>query len=224
MPEDEGYEEKLWPDGYKGVIKNQLREVIASTLRSEDVLHNVYYQQYAKQFPNLERFVERIAEMLVVGAEKGSDEAFDDIVTAFLYEYPLPTPRIYASYLLLSKLPEEVSQPLTQKIVDEYRQDEVFIHAFNVGYYDLYESFEQFLKESASLASVGVVNGIDDMLTAIYRSFAAGGPLPPARRNAKRVKNWFVPKGSKKRDIPLSRRAKLKKQKENIDAENSSLR
>ena len=187
-------------------------------------MHNVYYQQYAKQFHNLERFVERIAEMLVVGAEKGSDEAFDDIVTAFLYEYPLPTPRIYARYLLLSKLPEEVSQPLTQKIVDEYRQDEVFIHAFNVGYYDLYESFEQFLKEYASLASVGVVNGIDDMLTAIYRSFAAGGPLPPARRNAKRVKNWFVPKGSKKRDIPLSRRAKLKKQKENIDAENSSLR
>ncbi|MBW2200732.1 MAG: hypothetical protein JRF71_07830 [Deltaproteobacteria bacterium] len=224
MPEDEGYEEKLWPDGYKAVIKNRLRAVIASELRSEDTLQNVYEQQYADQFPDLDRFIERITEMLVVGAEKGGDEAFDDIVTAFLYEYPLPEPRVYARYLLLPKLPEEVSRQLMQQVIDEYRQDEVFIHAFQVGYGDLYENFEQFLNESARLAAVRVVNGMDDMLTAIYRAFATGGPLPPARRNAKRVKNWFVPKGSQIRDVPLSRRAKQKRRRENSDAENSDLR
>ena len=37
MPEDEGYEEKLWPDGYKSVIKSELREVIASELCSLDL-------------------------------------------------------------------------------------------------------------------------------------------------------------------------------------------
>jgi len=224
MPEDEGYEEKLWPDGYKAVIKNRLRAVIASELRSEDTLQNVYEQQYADQFPDLDRFIERITEMLVVGAEKGGDEAFDDIVTAFLYEYPLPEPRVYARYLLLPKLPEEVSRQLMQQVIDEYGQDEVFIHAFQVGYGDLYENFEQFLNESARLAAVRVVNGMDDMLTAIYRAFATGGPLPPARRNAKRVKNWFVPKGSQIRDVPLSRRAKQKRRRENSDAENSDLR
>jgi len=224
MPEDEGYEEKLWPDGYKAVIKSQLRTVIAPELCSEGRLQNVYEQQYADRFPDLEGFIERITEMLVIGAEKGGDEVFDNIVTAFLYEFPLPEPRVYANYLLLPKLPEEVSRQLMQQVTDEYRQDEVFIHAFQVGYRDLYENFEQFLFESAKLVAVGVVNGMDDMLAAIYRAFATGGPLPPARRNAKRVKNWFVPKGSKIRDVPLSRRAKQRQRKENSDAENSGVR
>jgi hypothetical protein len=224
MPEDEGYEEKLWPDGYKAAIKNRLCEVIAAELRNGGTLKNVYEQQYADRFPDLDRFIERITEMLVVGGEKGGDEVFDDIVAAFLYEHPLPEPRVYARYLLLPKLPDDVSRQLIQRVIDEYGQDEVFIHAFKVGYWDLYENFEEFLNESAMLVAVGVLNGLDDMLTAIYRAFATVGPLPPARRNAKRVKNWFVPKGSKIRDVPLSRRAKQKRRRENSDAENSDLR
>ena len=224
MPEDEGYEEKLWPDGYKTVIKSRLREVIASELRSLDTMQNVYKLQYTDKFPNLDWFMERITDMLVIGAEKGGDEAFDDIVTAFLYEFPLPEPRIYTRYLLLPNLPGSVNRQLMQQVIEEYKEDEVFIHAFKVGYWDLYEDFEQFLIETARLAAVGVVNGMDDMLTDIFRAFAAAGPLPPARRNAKRVKNWFVPKGSKIRDVPLSRRAKQKRRRENSDAENSGLR
>ncbi len=224
MPEDEGYEEKLWPDNYKNVIKNQLRIVIASRLRAGDTVQNVYGQQYADRFPDLDRFMDRITEMLVIGAEKGGDEAFDEIVSAFLYESPLPEARVYARYLFLPELPGEVERQLRQQVIDAYREDEVFIHAFNVGYFDLYENFEQFLHASAILAAAGVVNGMEDMLTAIYRAFAADGPLPPARRNAKRVKNWFVPRGSQKRDIPLSRRARQKRLRENSDAENSGLR
>ncbi len=211
MPEDEGYEEKLWPDGYKAVIKKDLREMIASELHAEDTLKHVYdprYEAYADRFPDLERFIEHVTEMMVVGAEKGGDQALDDIVNVFLYEFPLPEPRVYARYLLFSELPETVSGPLKRLLIDEYGQDEVFIHAYNVGYLELYEDFDQFLNESAELVVVGVVNGMDDMLTAIYRAFAAGGPLPPARRNPKRIKNWFVPKGSKKRDVPLSRRSR----------------
>jgi hypothetical protein len=224
MPEDEGYEEKLWPDGYKAVIKNQVRTVIASGLSAGETLQNVYKQRFTEQFPDIDRFIERITEMLVIGAEKGGDEAFDDIVASFLYESPLPEPRVFIRYLLLPKLPKAVTEQLMQQVIDEYRQDEVFIHAFAVGYRDLYEDFEQFLKASAALAVAGVVNGIDDMLTSLYSAFVSDCPLPPARRNAKRVKNWFVPKGSRKRDVPLSRRAREKRQKRNSNAENSGLR
>jgi hypothetical protein len=224
MPEDEGYEEKLWPDGYKAVVKSRLREVISAALRAENALRNAYEQQYADKVPDLDRFVASITEMLVIGAEKGGDEAFDDIVTAFLYELPLPEPRLRVRYLLLSKLPEEVDQQLMRQVMDEYREDDVFVHAFRVGYGDIYEDYEQFLNETAMLAAMGVVNGIDDMLAGIYRAFAAGGPLPPARRNAKRVKNWFVPKGSKIRDVPLTRGARRRRNKENTGAEDSGLR
>jgi hypothetical protein len=224
MPEDEGYEEKLWPDSYKAVIKSQVREVISSKLRSEDTLKNAYEQQYKEKYPNFESFLERILEMLVIGAEKGGDEAFEDIVTAFLYELPLPVPRVYRSYLLMSKLPEEVTRQIVQRIIDEYREDDVFVHAYKVGYWDLHEDYEQFLEETTVLASVGVINGIDDMMTGIYRAFATADLLPPARRNAKRVKNWFVPKGSKIRDVPISRRGRKRRKRETIDAENSNLR
>lgn len=142
----------------------------------------------------------------------------------FLYEMPLPEPRIYATYLLLSRLPDDINRQLMQLVIDEYREDEVFVHAYKVGYWDLYETYEQFLVETARLAAVGVVNGIDDMLTGIYSAFAVGGLLPPARRNAKRVKNWFVPKGSKIRDVPLSRRARKRRKRESMNAENCDLR
>jgi hypothetical protein len=211
MPEDEGYEERLWPDGYKAVIKNQLRPVVASALRSEDLLGNIYKQQYSDQFPDLDRFMERITDMLVIGAEKGCDEAFDDIIAAFLYEQPLPEPRVYSRYLLLPRLPHGVERDLIQRVLDEYKEEEVFIHAFQVGYNQLYENMDQFVKASAELAALGVVKGIDDMLSALYRAFAAGGPLPPARRNPKRIKNWFAPKGSQKRDVPLPRRTRGEK-------------
>jgi hypothetical protein len=223
MPEDEGYEEKLWPDGYKSVIREQLREEIVSLLRSGETLKNAHHR-YTGQFSDFDRFLDRIADMLVIGAEKGGDEVFDDIVTAFLYELPLPEPRIYARYLFMSGLPEEVDRQLKQKVLDDYGRDEVFIHAFRVGYEDLYENFQEFIGVSAKSAAVGVLNGMDDMLTAVYRAFAVDGPLPPARRNPKRIKNWFVPKGSRKRDIPLSRRARQRRQMEEKDAENSNLR
>lgn len=83
MPEDEGYEEKLWPDGYKAVIKSELREVICTELSKENTLRNAQEKNYKNRFPDLDRFTERIADMLVIGAEKGGDEAFEDIVTAF---------------------------------------------------------------------------------------------------------------------------------------------
>ena len=208
MPEDEGYEEKLWPDGYKAVIKGQIREVILSKLHSEEIFEHAYVLQYKDKYANFEQFLERITEMLVIGAEKGGDEAFDDIVAAFLYELPLPEPLVFGHYLLMPKLPEAVKRQLIRQICDEYREDEVFVHAYNVGYWDLYENYEQFLSETAVFASVGVINGIDNMLTGIFKAFATAGHLPPARRNAKRVKNWFVPKGSKIRDAPISRRKK----------------
>jgi hypothetical protein len=224
MPEDEGYEEKLWPDGYKAVIKNRLREVIAEKLRAEGLIKHAWEHHYTEKFSTLDPFLERMTEMLVIGAEKGGDEAFDDIVTAFLYELPLPETRVYVNYLLLSELPEDVNRQLIQQVIDEYREDEVFVHAYKVGYWDLYEDYEHFLAGAARLAAVGVVNGMDDMLTGLYRVFPTGGLLPPARRNARRIKNWFVPKGSNIRDVPLSRRARNRRKKEIVDAENSNLR
>ena len=224
MPEDEGYEEKLWPDGYKAVVKELLPAVISSALQSDETLGHIYQQRFTDEFPDLDRFIDRLTEMLEIGAEKGGDEIFEEIVIAFLYEDRLPEKRAYARYLLMSALPEEITRQIKAQVIEDYRADEVFVHAYRVGYWDLYETYDLFLEETAQLAVAGVLNGIDDMLAGIYKAFATGGPMPPARRNPRRIKNWFVPKGSKKRDIPISRRGRLRRERESDNAENSDMR
>ena len=53
--------------------------------------------------------------------------------------------------------------------------------------------FDKYIEQVAEIVITGAINGTDDMLEAIYRSFAPLQPLPPARRHPRRLKMWVVP-------------------------------
>ncbi|MBI2328150.1 MAG: hypothetical protein HYU85_00620 [Chloroflexi bacterium] len=194
MPDTEDEDsaaETFWPEGYKQVIREDFLQLLAAHLKDGRKLRHIYRQQYAEKFADLYQFTNRIADMIVIGAENGADDAFDDIISAFLTESPLPEVPGYTRYFWPQILPEKVKKRFQQVIVDEYRQDNIYRYAHEVGYQDSYRNFDEFLNRVAWLVVTGATNGADDMLGAIYRSFLAPhSPLPPARRHPRRLKLW----------------------------------
>ena len=193
MPDTEDADsaaETFWPEGYKQIIRDDVRQLIGAQLNDGKKLRHVYQRQYLEKYTDLNQFVNRIADMIVIGAENGADDAFDDIITAFLTESPLPEALRYARYFWPQALPQRAKKRLEQVIIDEYGQDKVYNHAYKVGYQNSYRNFGEFISQVAQLVMTGAMNGADDMLEAIYRSFVTPYPLPPARRYPRRLKSW----------------------------------
>ncbi len=203
MPDTEDADsaaETFWPEGYKQVIREDARQLIGAQLNDgKKRLRHIYQQRYSEKYTDLNQFAGKIADMIAIGTENGADDAFDDIIASFWTESPLPEVRRYARYLWPQSLPQKVKKRLQQVIVDEYSQDDVYTHAYKVGYgcnardnanKGSYRTFDEFISQVALTVVTGAMNGADDMLEAIYRSFMTLYPLPPARRHPRRLKSW----------------------------------
>ena len=197
--EEDSAAETFWPEGYKQVIREDVRQLIGARLNDGKKFRHVYQQQYPEKYRDLNQFVSRIADMIAIGSENGADDAFDDIIDAFLTESPLPEERRYARYFWPQTFPQRVKKRLEEVIIDEYSQDDVYTHAHKVGYgrnardnanKGSYPTFDEFIHRVAQLVVTGAINGADDTLEAIYRSFITPHPLPPARRHPRRLKSW----------------------------------
>jgi len=193
MPDTEDADsaaERFWPEGYKQVIRQDFRQAVAAKFNAGTKLRHVYQQQYSEKFADLDEFVSKIADMIAIGAENGADDAFDEIMEAFLVEDPLPDERKYARYFKPQPFSRSIKNNLTQIVIDEYSQDNVYQHAYESNYQRKLPSFDEFIAQVAQTVVTGSMNGADDTLEAIYRSFMASRPLPPVRRYPRRLKLW----------------------------------
>ena len=181
--------ESFWAENFKQVIRDDFRQHIGTQL-DDGKLRHIYQQRYSPEYSNLDEFVNRIADMVTISAENGTDTAFDDIYTVFLTELPLPEVRKYAVYLLPGAFPKSMQRKIHRAIIDEYRQETVYQYAYKVGYQKSFDTFYKFIDRVAELVVNGAIMGADDMLEKIYRSFITHHPFPPARRNPKRLKAW----------------------------------
>ncbi len=182
--------ERFWPEGYKQVITDELYPVVGTKLNGEQMLVHVYQQRYSDKYSDLGEFASKIADMIVIGAEKGADDAFDDIISAFLTEAPLPEIRKYTRYFLPDMFPEGIKGKLRQVVIDEYSQDNVYQHAYKVGYQKTIRSFDEYINRVAEIVVTGATNGADDMLGVIYSSLLTPRAFSPARRHPRRLKIW----------------------------------
>jgi hypothetical protein len=193
MPDTEDADsaaEKFWPEGYKQVIRQDFRQAAAARFNVGKKLRHVFQQQYSEKFTSLDEFVSKIADMIAIGAENGADDAFDEMMDAFLVEDPLPEGRRYARYFEPQFFSRSIKNNLAQIVIDEYSQDNVYQHAYESYYQRKLPSFDEFIAQVTETVVTGVMNGADDMLKAIYRSFMGPRPLPPARRYPRRLKLW----------------------------------
>ncbi len=192
MPDTEDADsaaERFWPEGYKQVLREELRpDFHRGTRLNGENLKDIYQKRYSEKYTDLAEFTGRLADMLSIGAENGADDAFHEIIAAFLTESPLPEVRRYARYLWPETFPEEVKKRLRQIIIDEYSQDEIYRYAYKVGYQKAFPTFEEYMNRVAEIVVTGAMNGADDILGAVYWSFLTPLPLPPARRRPRRLK------------------------------------
>lgn len=183
-------DEKFWPDGFKEAIRNDVAQAIVAALGGGKRFRKVYEQRFCGRYPDFDQFARRIADMVVIGAERGADDSFDEINAVFVTDSsrPLPEPRRHARHLWPGPLPDGVRKSVHQAIVGEYSQEQAYKHAYEDQLPGRYRDFAGFMDEVAEFVVVGVESGADDMLSEIYKSFLVCAPLPPARRHPKRLK------------------------------------
>ncbi len=188
--EEDSAAERFWPEGYKQVIREDFRQQLGVKLNDGKKLRHVYQQQYSERFSDLNQFTNRVADMIAVGAENGADEAFEDMMEAFLVEGSLPEERRYISYFWPRAFSPSIKKNLAQIILDEYSQDNIYQHAYDATYQSKFRDFDKFIDYVVRLVIVGAMNGADDMVATIFKSFMTPRPLPPARRYPRRLKLW----------------------------------
>jgi hypothetical protein len=187
--DDDGTSERYWPDDFKDLIRKMLPPELCKELNETSLL-TIYERQYVQDYQDIRHFVDRITETAVIGAENGADEGFESIYKAFLDETPLPFARPYARYLWPDVFSRTMAEAIHRAVVEDYIQDDGFLYAYRVGYSERYDGFDRFIDEAARLVVHAVKNGLDDMLGRVYRAFLSKRPLPPARRNPRRLKQW----------------------------------
>ena len=193
MPDTEDEDsaaETFWPEGYKQVIREDVRVAVATQLGNRKRFRRVYRRGYGDRFSSYEQFLDRVADMVAIGAENGADNAFDEIVDAFLEEDALPELGRYVSYFWPESLPREVRERLRKVIVDEYSADDVYRFAYSAGYKNDYPTFDEYVNQVAEVVMTGTMNGANDTLERIYRSFMGLDRLLPVRRYPRRLKMW----------------------------------
>ncbi|HEY40636.1 MAG TPA: hypothetical protein G4O18_02115 [Dehalococcoidia bacterium] len=191
MPDTEDEDsaaETFWPEGYKQVIREDVRQAILAQFTGKRRFHHVYRNSYSETYPSYENFIGKVADMVAIGAENGADDAFDEIMDAFLEEEALPELRRYNSYSWPDALPREVREKLRRSIVDEYSQDDVYLFAYKVGYKNDFSTLDEYINQVAELVETGVKNGAEDTVEKIYRSFISLDRLRPVRRYPRRLK------------------------------------
>ena len=185
--EEDSAAEAFWPEGYKKVIRDDVREEVGTLLNNGKRLRHVYKKQYSEKYSNINEFVNKIADMIVIGADNGADDAFDEIIDSFLAESPLPEERRHALYLWPKLITKQAKEKLRQIIIDEYSQDDVYSHAYKVGYgpnardnvnRGSFSTFDDYINRVAQLIVTGAMNGADDMLEAMYQAFFTTSHLP----------------------------------------------
>ena len=190
--ESDAAAEQFWPDGFKEVIRNELTQALAAAVRSGNSFALIYEKRFHDKFPQYEDFARRIAEMVGIGAERGADDAFDEMNAVFLASSAAPPPpaRKYCHYLWPGPFPGDVRKRIHQTIIDEYGLEQAYKNAYEDQLPGRYRNFDEFMNEIGEIVVVGAENGADDMLQEIYKSFLFSSLLPPARRHPKRLKGY----------------------------------
>jgi hypothetical protein len=185
--EFDAFQEHYWPDRFKQVIRARLGAAVQAVLAAERAFAAVYEERYGRNFSTYERFLQRIGEAAVIGAENGADDLFAQ-ADAAIDAGGLPAPRLHPRPLL-AVLSAPLQREIAQAVVAEYVADHFFAHEHEHCAASI-PDYNDFMSRLAELVAGGALNGADDALAAVYRSLYHRLPFPVLRRRPKRLRRW----------------------------------
>lgn len=182
--------EKPWPQNYKAFIRDTLGRHLADEFFRQGTFRLSYERCHQDIFATYEELIDSISGRVIAGAERCVDRAFERMVDAFKSAVELPSVHPYKNHLWPFPLPDDLTYLYFSEIVSEYSKEHILEHIFEDHYQDRYESFNAFIHFLGMNMVVGLLNGAEDTLGEIYRSFILGIPLPVARRSPQILKTW----------------------------------
>lgn len=178
--------ERYWPEEFKKTLRARLVPTIAQHFRSAQSFKSIYEALYTPRFSTYDTFVDRLAEMVAIGAENGIDQALIEAHATFGNGAPLPPPRPFATFHWPQPFDQAALDQLHQDVHHEYLESHAYEHAHEDHFQDRLP-FETFIDTLTGLVVSGAANGADTMLAKLYRAFLQTAPLPPARRYPRRL-------------------------------------
>src|SRR4030042_2414224 len=179
--------ERYWPEEYKGVLKTDLRQSVETALQRAGSFSAIYQRYYHGFFIDYEQFIQRLAEMVVIGSENGVDDILDEIHGAFRRNGPFPESRLYAVYFWPEPFDEKLKTTLHREVFEEFGTHHTYKHIYE-DHLDRRISFNEFIDHLARLVVIGALNGADKEIGDIYQAFLFAAPLPTFRRRPRRVR------------------------------------
>jgi hypothetical protein len=92
LPEERLFSAYFWPEPLTPDLKKILHQEIALEFRNHHPYEHLYEDHYQASL-SFDAFIDRLAELAVVGAMNGADKAIGNIYEAFLFGSPLPAAR-----------------------------------------------------------------------------------------------------------------------------------
>jgi hypothetical protein len=179
--------ERFWPENYKRTLRDRVSERVVSAMTEAGAFELSWETSYAAAFESHAAFAWRIAEIVAIGAENGTDASFDGIHAALRNGTPPPDARVRTRDLWPQPIDDELGARLHTAIAAEYRDSHAFEH-LHEDHYSGDLRFDDFVDRIAGLVVIGGVNGADDALATVYRALLTGSPLPTARRRPRRIR------------------------------------
>lgn len=187
--DEDAVQERYWPDGYKLIIRKEVRDVVVPGLQGMGIAR-IYRRSYRDTFPCVTQFIDWVAGGIIIGAENGADEGFESVYASFVAECDLPETYGYGRAFQPPNINKLGERAILRAIVKDFRKDDGFTYAYKDGYHDKYASYRDFIDRVAEIMLAGVKNGVYSTFERFYKAFFYGYPLPPMRRNPRRLKTW----------------------------------
>lgn len=181
-------DELFWPKKFKQILRIEVKPIILQWLGRQKIFNKIFEHKAKEEY---DIFLERLAEKIVIGAENGSDDAFEAVHRAFSRGSALPCVIELAESMLGNEVFSiKVRQSIKASILVEYSNEHLYEHVYLDFYQGTYQTLDTFLKAVSERALAGVVNGAENMLKKIFKSYIYNIPLPPARRHPRYIKDF----------------------------------